>query len=739
MAETSTPSQRPSDVARLQRAERTRVALTAGAIVLALAFALWLLRFHRLSELPPGIQSDEGADGVYALQVLQGDHAIFFPEKASGREAIGVYAIALTTALFGRTLLAFHLPTALASAATVFIVFWLGWLLFGHDAESKKSNPWQGPFIGGFGAGLMAVSVSQLFLSRAALRANFLPLLLSLSLALLWLGWRQRSWTKLALAGACAGLLPYTYLAARFTPFLFVFYSLSFLKPFGHTAIGKVRAELPRIGTFLVAGALLAAPILIHFALNPEHLFIRSGQLWVFGEEQGNPVVILLRNVWEYLLAFGFRGDLIGRYNFAGEPLLNLWQAIFFWLGVGAAIRRWRHPAFRLLLLWLGVMILPGILAATRGMGPNFLRMSGAAPAIFLLTGVGMWEACQYLMRHFSALQESTGYSLLANRSVPAAAIGALAVATVLYQGVDSYRTFFLEWPGSPASSRAYQTEWTDVAGVLNAQPSEMGTTYVIPYPKLNEHYADEHFGFEYLYRGTMPVHIVHATTPHNLAQRIQFALAAEENVSTLKYLDWDNGFVGGDARAEDHVTALLSKYGRFLHIEEFERFRFHVFTDVVLDKPWQFYEPLEDLDIHFDGGISLFGYAYGQGTQQLSPPQQVNPGETRHFWVALLWQTAPKLELEYSISLRLHIAGGEKVHQQDYVLRNQFTNTTRDWVAEEPVDTLHYLDLPPDLPAGEYELRLVVYDFESLKPTVELGVWEPETTIARIHFGESN
>ena len=88
---------------------------------------------------------------------------------------------------------------------------------------------------------------------------------------------------------------------------------------------------------------------------------------------------------------------------------------------------------------------------------------------------------------------------------------------------------------------------------------------------------------------------------------------------------------------------------------------------------------------------------------------------------------------------MRLHNAEGERVHQQDYVLRNQFTNTTRDWVAEEPVDTLHYLDIPPDLPAGEYELRLVVYDFESLKPTVELGVWEPETTIGSLHFGESN
>ena len=47
------------------------------------------------------------------------------------------------------------------------------------------------------------------------------------------------------------------------------------------------------------------------------------------------------------------------------------------------------------------------------------------------------------------------------------------------------------------------------------------------------------------------------------------------------------------------------------------------------------------------------------------------------------------------------------------------------------------FLEFPSDLPPGEYELRLVVYDFETLKPTVELGVWEPETTLTRLQLGE--
>ncbi len=737
MSDASELPHSPPNTLRGQKFDSSHVGLAAWIIVLALLLAVWLLRFYRLGELPPGIQSDEGADGVYALQVLQGDHAIFFPEKASGREAIGVYAVALSTALLGRSLLAFHLPTALASAGTVFLVFWLGRLLFGQDIETGRSTPWRGLLIGGAGAGLIAVSVSQVFLSRAALRANFLPLLLTLSFAFLWLGWRRRSWNMVALAGIWTGLLPYTYLAARFTPFLFLLLGLSFLKPLGSLARDKWRAELPLVGVFLGTAGLVAAPILIHFALNPDHFSIRSGQLWVFGEEQGSLVSVILGNVWEYLLAFGFRGDMVTRYNFAGRPLLNMWQALFFWIGMVAAVWRWRNPALRLLLLWLCVMTFPGMLAATRGMGPNFLRMSGAAPAVFLLIGVGIWEAFQYLAPRFAALQTRVRFNLPADSTLSVAAAGVLIAATVLFQGVDSYRTFFSKWAGTPAFFRAYHTEWTDAARFLNAQPYEQGVVYILPYPRLNEHYADEHFGFEYLYQGDSPAHIIHATTPHNLAQKIEGALSLEKNLSTVKYLDWDNEVVGGDARADAHAIALLDKHGVFLGSEKVDDFLIHTFDDLSLDQPWRFYKNIQALEIHFDGGISLNGFTHGRGVEPPPSHQELTTDESPPPWVALLWQTAPGLEIEYSISLRLHNAAGERVHLQDFVLRNRFTNTTRDWTPEEPVDTFHYLDLPSDLPPGQYELRLVVYDFESLKPTVELGVWEPETTISHLKIGE--
>ena len=99
--------------------------------------------------------------------------------------------------------------------------------------------------------------------------------------------------------------------------------------------------------------------------------------------------------------------------------------------------------------------------------------------------------------------------------------------------------------------------------------------------------------------------------------------------------------------------------------------------------------------------------------------------------------QITPGLDVDYAISLRLHDAAGEKVFQEDAVLWDREHLPTSYWSGDVPVDTLALLAIPANLPAGNYELRLVVYNFETLVPTVELGVWEPEKTLARLRLTE--
>ncbi len=95
-------------------------------------------------------------------------------------------------------------------------------------------------------------------------------------------------------------------------------------------------------------------------------------------------------------------------------------------------------------------------------------------------------------------------------------------------------------------------------------------------------------------------------------------------------------------------------------------------------------------------------------------------------------------MKVDYSLSLRLYSYEGVRAYQEDYVPRNRLKLPTGEWWSQEEIDFRTMLELPDDLPAGEYQLRLVVYDLETLTPTVEIGVWEPETTLARLRLADN-
>ena len=741
MSETISSAQNSARTADSVKAERLRLSLVTGGIVCALVVAVLILRFHRLNEIPRGLANDAGLDGVLALQVLQGKHAVFFP-VSNGREASAIYAIALSTALLGRTLLAMHLPTALGSAGMVFVVFWLGRLLFGRD-ESGRATPWRGLLIAGVGAGLLAASLSQTVIGRSAYnKVTHMPLLLSLCLALLWRGWQERSLWRIALAGVCAGLLPYTYIPARFTPFLFLFFGLSFLLPFRSVTRERMRVELPWAGIFLGVAGLVAAPILIHFALHPEHFFLRSSEVSIFqpGQSLVDSLEAFLVNVWAHLLAFGFRGDPNWRHNFSGQPMLNLWQAFFFWFGVGMAAWRWQRPAYRLLLLWLGVLLLPAMLAIDPA--PHFLRMTGAVPAIYLLVAVGVWEAFRFLKERSHALQGRTGLIFRENGTGAAIAMGVVVGSLILVQGVTTYRTYFHKWAVAPEIFQAYEVEWTDLAHALN-EKSAKDMVYLIPSKDMTYTIQGEiwHSSFKYLYLGSAPAHVIPTHTVHlnmiNLPKNIESTLAAMENLTTVKVVETKtaSSWIEDDSVPFDF---LLRKYGRYVGSDEFAGFRVHNYVDISLGRPWTFFEYLEPLTVHYDGGISLQGLALGQGEEQLSSQQLFNLGEDRSLWMGLQWQTSPGLGSDYAISLRLYNAEGERAYQKDHVLRNPQLVTTSQWSEDDVVDTLFHFGFPADLQAGDYELRQIVYNIENLIPTVEIGVWEPELTLARLRVAES-
>ena len=271
-------------------------------------------------------------------------------------------------------------------------------------------------------------------------------------------------------------------------------------------------------------------------------------------------------------------------------------------------------------------------------------------------------------------------------------------------------------------------TEPIAMAQALSAQPSNDDTVYLIP--GFQNHSSVK---YHLLSHGIAPAHVIPMDAP-NLAQIVETALLESREAAVVKLVEWksESRWIDYDAVP---LAFLLTKYGRYLGTDDYDDFTVHNYADISFERPWLFYEQPEPLTINYDGGIALHGLALGHDAEQLPFGQLLNLGPNRSLWGVLQWQTDPGLDVDYVMSLRLYNSEGERAFQEDAVLWNPDHWPTSHWSASASVDTMTLLHFPADLQPGDYELRLVVYDFLTQTPTVQQDVWQPEITLARLRL----
>jgi len=330
------------------------------------------LRLAGLGHLPPGLYRDEAFNGLDALDVLRGQHALYFPAN-NGREPMFIYLVALSVGALGRSPLALRLPAALASLLTIPAAFLMARTLWGKR-------------VGLLTAAILAVTLWHVHLAHVGYRATLLPLLMALTVWQAARGWRSGKRGHWIAAGILYGLGFYTYLAVRFTPLVIVI-----LVPYVWLAHPRERTAMLRAALpFTLVALIVVSPLAIYTLGHWDIVMGRSGQVTIFNPGIGgpNPWLTLASNVARALGMLVWRGDFIARHNLPYRPVFDPIMGVFFLAGVVIAfVRARRDAAAALALIWTAVMLLPTILAEDT---PHFLRAVGVLPMVIAFPALAL-------------------------------------------------------------------------------------------------------------------------------------------------------------------------------------------------------------------------------------------------------------------------------------------------------------------------------------------------------------
>lgn len=342
--------------------------LTPLTWLVALLLAATLLRLAAWREAPPGLRFDEMLVSYHADLIGAGARPIYLDDLAE--EPLYHYLFAAAQSLIAPHLFTLRWLSLALSLVGIAATYTLGRQMFNRR-------------VGLLAAALATVAFWSLLYSRIGLRLIALPAFLALAMIFLWHGLQHARRRDFILAGLLFGLSAYTYSAARMLPILFLIFAI-------YLALFR-RAQLRRHGLNLLLmlglAALIVLPMAIHIATVPaaeRRLGEVQGPLDALAQGDLPP---LINSIAVTLGMFNFTGDPEWLYNIPNRPVFDLLTGALFVIAVLISLRRLRQPAYAFVLIWLFAGLLPAML--TWPAASNSHGILAQTPA-FLLAAIGL-------------------------------------------------------------------------------------------------------------------------------------------------------------------------------------------------------------------------------------------------------------------------------------------------------------------------------------------------------------
>jgi len=530
-----------------------------------------------------------------------------------------------------------------------------------------------------------------------------MPLCALLTFYFLCRGLRSNRRLHFGLAGLLLGITMYTYQASRFVPFLVLllvgYESLTnkrFIRTYGRSVV-----------LLFAIAFLIFAPLGYYYLTHPEIFLWRASDVSIFSPRQDeSPLEALFLSTARTAGMFNFRGDPNWRHNLAGRPAFDPLSSICFLAGLAISIARFNRSRYVFLLLCLAVMSLPVMLSTPREV-PQFSRGIGALTVACIFPAIGIKEAWQRVTS-----RTSPGF-----RPIFWASVCLLLICATIF----TYHDYFISWAGyEHLRDQWFYGGFTDLATTMNELDDPDGV-WMLPIYSASSLYGEPgHYVVDFLYRSTAPYHFV-ALDEETVAQELTRISRGRDRALVVQYKDYtlEKAYEYIDADPKGLLPFLLGKYGQLLARSEFDSFDVLVY-DLPEIPRFAIAESFEPLFVNFGNQIALTGVAYGgsseQGVSTSTEVEQAILPSGRNAWVVLQWEALAAPSRTYKVAVYLLDSQGRSVGQVDKALLSNDGYLTSEWrPGQKEVD---YYTLPslPATPPGGYNIRVVVYDAETME-----------------------
>jgi hypothetical protein len=410
------------------------------------------------------------------------------------------------------------------------------------------------------------------------------------------------------------------------------------------------RTERPtfrQIIAYALAFTLVVLPLLI-FALGSPDFFERHLETTA-----ASASMTVVENIGGTLGGIFLSGDPFASYNLPGRPLLDIIQTIFMLLGLISCVRRIRQPEYCFVLIWNAITLLPAIFSAW---SPAFNRMAAAVPGLIVLISIGGVALYRFLAQRDRAVFGAIG----------------LTLAVVFSIGL-TVNDYFIVWPNTPGLHLTFSTAERVQAEAIAALPITT-TAYLSPADASRPMFA-------FLWQDQPRAKSFNGrrctVAPRQADRETVWLIASNE-----------------DKRSRDRLTQLYPQLK----------------SQVVW--AWQGTRMVHQLSIAAGAIAKIPTSTLGQvdDVMQLHDYQlQEAPKPGGKLRPRLIWESIAPTATDWTEALHLIAANGQIVAQDDrQPCDNSYPTTI--WQPGELIVEDRTIDLPPDVPAGDYTLSVVWY-----------------------------